>query len=162
MMKKDNMILLGLSIMSAVMMSVPFLVPTSGFLALFGLIPLLCMDRIATLSGKRHVWLFHYSAFVIWNALTTFWVCNATVGGGLFAIFANAFQMSLIFGLFRLRVAILSMHSSGISPKSARNPLFGTRNGTDIMTADMIESPNSIILSFFIIFVSRTLGQRYK
>ena len=102
MMKKDNIILLGLSIMSSVMMAVPFLVPNTGFLALFGLIPLLCMDRIATISGKRHVWLFHYSAFVIWNALTTFWVCNATVGGGLFAIFANAFQMSLIFGLFRL------------------------------------------------------------
>jgi apolipoprotein N-acyltransferase len=60
------------------------------------------MDRIATLSGKRHVWIYHYSAFVLWNALTTFWVCNATMGGGIFAIFANAFQMSLIFGLFRL------------------------------------------------------------
>ena len=33
--------------------------------------------------------------------VTTFWVCNATVGGGLFASFANALQMSLVFGLFR-------------------------------------------------------------
>ena len=47
------------------------------------------------------MWLWHYSAFVLWNAATTFWVCNATVGGGLFAIFANALQMSLIFGIFR-------------------------------------------------------------
>ena len=52
--------------------------------------------------GKKHAWIYHYSTFVIWNAITTFWVCNATVAGGLFAIFANAFQMSLIFGLFRL------------------------------------------------------------
>ena len=101
-MKKENIILLGLSVMTAVMMSVPFLVPHTGFLSLLGLIPLLCMDRIATIQEKKHVWIFHYTTFVLWNAITTFWVCNATVGGGLFAIFANAFQMSLIFGLFRL------------------------------------------------------------
>jgi apolipoprotein N-acyltransferase len=101
-MKKENMIFLGLSALSAVMMSIPFLVPHTGFLSLIGLLPLLCMDRIATLSEKRHVWIFHYTSFVLWNAITTFWVCNATMGGGIFAIFANAFQMSLIFGLFRL------------------------------------------------------------
>ena len=101
-MRKENIILWGLSIMSAILMSVPFLVPHTGFLSLIGLIPLLCMDRIATISEQRHVWKYHYTTFVLWNAFTTFWVCNATMGGGLFAIFANAFQMSLIFGLFRL------------------------------------------------------------
>ena len=101
-MKKENIILWGLSVMSAVLMSVPFLVPHTGFLSLFSLVPLLCMDRIASLSEKKHVWIYHYTTFVLWNAFTTFWVCNATMGGGLFAIFANAFQMSLIFGLFRL------------------------------------------------------------
>ena len=101
-MKKENMILWGLVLLFAAMMSIPYLVPHTGFLALFGIIPLLCMERIATLSNKKHVWIYHYSAFVLWNAITTFWVCNATVGGGLFAIFANAFQMSLVFGLFRL------------------------------------------------------------
>ena len=88
--------------MSAVMMSIPFLVPHTGFLSLIGLIPLLCMDRIATLSEEKRVWAYHYATFVLWNAITTFWVCNATVAGGLSAVFANAFQMSLIFGLFRL------------------------------------------------------------
>ncbi|MBE6241127.1 MAG: apolipoprotein N-acyltransferase [Bacteroidales bacterium] len=101
-MKKENILLWGLAALSAVLMSVPFLLPNTGFLALIGLVPLLCMDRIATYSGKKHVWRYHYSAFVLWNAFTTFWVCNATMGGGLFAIFANALQMSLIFGLFRL------------------------------------------------------------
>ena len=101
-MKKENMILWGLVLLFAVMMSVPFLVPHAGLLALFGIVPLLCMDRIATQLGKRHVWIYHYTAFVLWNAFTTFWVCNATVGGGIFACLANAFQMSMIFGLFRL------------------------------------------------------------
>ena len=101
-MKNTNMLLWILTAVFALMMSVPFIVPHTGILALFGLVPLLCMERIADLTGKKRVWIYHYSAFVIWNAITTFWVCNATVGGGLFAIFANAFQMSLVFGLFRL------------------------------------------------------------
>ena len=101
-MKKENIVLWGLVILFAVMMSVPFLVPHTGFLALFGIVPLLCMDRIATLTEKKRVWIYHYSAFVLWNAVTTFWVCNATIGGGIFAVLANSLQMSTIFGLFRL------------------------------------------------------------
>ena len=101
-MKRNNILLWALTVMFAVLMSLPFLVPGTGFIALFGIVPLLCMDRVATLLEKKRVWIYHYTAFVLWNAFTTFWVCNATIGGGLFAIFANAFQMSLIFGLFRL------------------------------------------------------------
>ena len=92
----------GLVLLFAVLMSLPFLVPHTGLLALIGFIPLLCMERIASAIGKKRIWVYHYSAFVLWNAFTTFWVCNATLGGGLFAVFANAFQMSLIFGLFRI------------------------------------------------------------
>ena len=101
-MKNTNMLLWGLVAIFAVLMSVPYIIPHTGILALFGIVPLLCMERIADLSGKKRIWIWHYSAFVIWNVITTFWVCNATVGGGLFAIFANALQMSLVFGLFRL------------------------------------------------------------
>lgn len=101
-MKRDNILLCGLSALFAVLMSIPFLIPHTGFIALIGIVPLLCMDRIATILEKKHVWIYHYAGFVLWNAITTFWVCNATIGGGLFAIFANAFQMSLIFGMFRL------------------------------------------------------------
>ena len=100
-MKKENMILWGMVLLFAVMMSVPFLVPHTGLLALFGIIPLLSMERIASMTEKKRIWIYHYSAFVLWNAFTTFWVCNATVGGGIFAVLANAFQMSLVFGLFR-------------------------------------------------------------
>lgn len=90
-----------LVLLFAGLMSLPFLVPHCGFVSLFGIVPLLIMERIVTLSGMRRGWIFHFSAFVLWNAATTFWVCNATIGGGIFAIVANAFQMSVIFGLFR-------------------------------------------------------------
>ena len=101
-MKRENILIWTLILLFAVMMSVPFLVPHTGLLALIGFVPLLCMERIAEQTEKKRIWIYHYSAFVLWNAITTFWVCNATIGGGLFAIFANAFQMSLIFGLYRL------------------------------------------------------------
>lgn len=100
--KTEKKTMAVLVLLFALMMSVPFLVPHCGWVALFGFVPLLCMDKIATDCGMKKVWMWHYSAFVIWNALTTFWVCNATVGGGIFAVLANAFQMSVVFGLFRL------------------------------------------------------------
>lgn len=96
-----NSLIAVLVAMSAVLLSLPFLVPGSGFLALAGFVPLLCAEQIAAETEMKRFWIWHYTAFVLWNAATTFWVCNATVGGGIFAILANALQMSLIFGLFR-------------------------------------------------------------
>ena len=101
-MKKENRLLWGLVALFAVMMSIPYIIPHTGFLALFGIVPLLCMERIASMTGQKKIWIYHYSAFVLWNTITTFWVCNATVGGGIFAVLANSLQMSLVFGLFRL------------------------------------------------------------
>lgn len=100
-MKNQNILFGILVLLFVTLMSVPYLVPHTGFLALIGFVPLLCLERIATLTGAKRVWLWHYSAFLLWNVVTTFWVCNATVGGGIFACIANAFQMSLVFGLFR-------------------------------------------------------------
>ena len=97
--EKKSFILLALAF--TVLMSLPFLVTGMGWTALFGLVPLLCMERIATRNGTRNFWWWHYLTFVLWNAVTTWWVCEATVGGGIFAIVANALQMSLVFGLFR-------------------------------------------------------------
>ena len=101
-MKKANILLWGMVVLFALMMSVPFIIPHTGLLALYGLVPLLAMERIADQLGRKRIWIFHYSAFVLWNTITTFWVCNATVGGGIFAILANSLQMSVVFGLFRL------------------------------------------------------------
>ena len=96
--KRTMWILAGLTVL---LMSLPFLVEGFGWTALFGLVPLLCMERIATEQGIRRFWLWHYGTFVVWNAVTTWWIWNATPGGAIFAILANSFQMSLIFGVFR-------------------------------------------------------------
>lgn len=93
--------ILLLVVISSALLSVPFLVPGTGWLSLVAFVPLLWAEDIATGDGMKGFCRWHYLCFVLWNAATTFWVCNATVGGGIFAILANALQMSLVFGLFR-------------------------------------------------------------
>ena len=100
-MKNRTVVLLALAAVFVLLMSVPFLVGGCGWLALLGFVPLLCMERVASGQGVKHFWWWHYGTFVAWNFVTTFWVCNATVGGGIFAALANALQMSLVFGAFR-------------------------------------------------------------
>mgnify|MGYP002622705108 CR=1 FL=1 len=90
-----------LTLVFTALMSLPFLVEGAGWTALFGLVPLLEMEYISHRDGTRHFWLWSYLALVLWNAVTTWWVGNATVGGAVFAVLANALQMELVFAAFR-------------------------------------------------------------
>lgn len=105
--KKHTPVMLVLAFATALLMSLPFLVNGLGPLALVGLVPLLCLDKIASDLKVRKVWLWHYGTFTAWNAITVWWICNATLGGGLFAILANAAQMSVIWALFRASKKLL-------------------------------------------------------
>ena len=100
-MKKQTLIFGALTLDFALLMSLPWLVPHLGWLALIGFLPLLILERLATEYKVKHFWWWHYGAFVLWNAATTWWVGGATVGGAIFAILANALQMSVVFGAFR-------------------------------------------------------------
>lgn len=99
--KRQKVIFAALTLAFTALMSVPWLVPHCGWTALFGLLPLLVLERLATEYKTKHFWWWHYGCFVLWNAVTTWWVGEATVGGAVFAILANALQMSVIFGSFR-------------------------------------------------------------
>lgn len=98
-----NKVIMSVCVLAfGVLMSVPFLVPGCGFVALVGFVPLFIMERLASQTNVRRVWVWYYIAFLLWNLFTTFWVSNATLGGGIFAVLANSFLMSVIFGFFRL------------------------------------------------------------
>ena len=101
MISREKLTLWGLPLLSAVLMSIPWLVPHAGAVALVAWVPLLIAEDIASRTGAKRFFFCHYAAFCLWNALTTFWVCNATVGGGLASIFITAAVFSLIFALFR-------------------------------------------------------------
>lgn len=106
-MKKPSFIILLLCVLSSVLLSIPWLVPHAGAVALVAFVPLLCADAMARQYRIRRFWLCYSLTFVLWNAATTFWVCEATVGGGIFAVFANALQMSIVWTLFRLSSRVL-------------------------------------------------------
>lgn len=91
-----------LLLLFSVLMSLPFLVAHCGALALVAFVPLLFAEQLAREEGIKGFFWWYYAAFVVFNALTTWWVCEATVGGGIFAVLANSLFMSLIFGVFRL------------------------------------------------------------
>lgn len=99
---KHNRLIIILLLISSILMGIPFLVPGCGAVALVALVPLLCAERIASFNGVKRFFWWYYLTFVIFNALTTWWVCKATVGGGIFAVLANSAFMSIIFALFRI------------------------------------------------------------
>lgn len=101
----------GGALLSAALLSIPFLLPVLAPLALIGFVPLLLAGHSAREHGLKSYPLLSFLCFLVWNLASTFWVCNATFAGGLFASFANALQMFLVFSLFRL------------SLKTLRNPL---------------------------------------
>lgn len=101
-MKQPIFLLLALSIFSAALLSIPWLVPHTGAFVLVGFVPLLCADAIARQHKFKQFWLLVFLSFILWNTATTFWVCNATVGGGIFAIVANSLQMLAVWMLYRL------------------------------------------------------------
>ncbi len=73
--------------------------PTAPLL-LVALAPLLFLeDRIARDPDMRHkgsrFFKYSYLHCLVWNILTTYWVLFSTVPGGLMAIFANSFLMTL-------------------------------------------------------------------
>jgi apolipoprotein N-acyltransferase len=81
--------------------------PPSAFTfpVFLGLVPLFIADRKISSTYKRFTgfkaWLAIYTGLLIWNLLTTWWVSIASVGGGLFANFANPALMSVPFMLAR-------------------------------------------------------------
>ena len=99
--KKVLLVLLLLPLVSALLLSLPFLVEGVWFIALIALLPLLAAEEIATRRGIKGFWVIYYLAFLIWNLLTTWWVYLATPPGAIAAFTINALQMSLVFGLFR-------------------------------------------------------------
>ncbi|MCQ2182858.1 MAG: apolipoprotein N-acyltransferase [Bacteroidales bacterium] len=97
----NKLFYLLMAVLSAALLSLPWLVPHCGAVALFALIPLLCADAFATELRAKRFWPYALLTFLLWNAATTFWVCKATVGGGIFAIVVNSLVMTLVWGLFR-------------------------------------------------------------
>ncbi len=92
---------LVMSVLSGILLSIPFLLPHTGLILLFAFVPLLWLEHAFTVNRTKGCWKYYALTFVIWNVLTVFWVCYSTFLGGIFAVLGNAFQMFVVFAVFR-------------------------------------------------------------
>ncbi len=95
-----------LSVLSGVLLAMSW--PTYGFplLLFFAFVPLLWVEyqiRNSTETNKlRKVFAYSYLTFLIWNAITTWWIWYATPFGMFFALIVNSLLMTLVFGFYHL------------------------------------------------------------
>ncbi len=90
-----------LSLLSAILLSLPWSTSFSGLILLVAWIPLLWLEDSFATAGKRGCWKYYTLTLVAWNIISTYWVSKATLFGGVGAIVGNSLQMILIFALFR-------------------------------------------------------------
>jgi apolipoprotein N-acyltransferase len=95
---------LGLSLLSALLLSVAW--PAHGFAPLLfvALVPLLWVeDRVAS-KGYNYSGIkllpYSYLTFLVWNILTTYWVYHSSAFGGIIAFTLNSLFQALVFQLF--------------------------------------------------------------
>ena len=90
-----------LSLLSAVLLSLPWYTPFSGLILLVAWLPLLVLEDDFSRRAARGCWKYYTLTFIIWNIITTYWIYKATMFGAAAAIIGNSAQMVLIFALFR-------------------------------------------------------------
>jgi len=81
-----------------------------------GFVPLLVVENEIRKFAEKPFWkiaLYSYHSFLVWNILSTYWVSNSTLGGGIFANFTNAALMTIPFMLYSFCKAHLkpSLHA---------------------------------------------------
>ena len=76
------------------------------FLLFIAFVPLLLIEHAfatgETTTKKTMLFGLSFLAFFIWNITSTYWVCNASMGGGAMAILANSFIMAAVVWTFHI------------------------------------------------------------
>ena len=95
-----------LSLLSGILLVLSWPPYGSPFLLFIAFVPLLQIEHaFSTGEAKaKRTLLFGlaYLSFFIWNITTTFWVCNASIGGGAAAILCNSLLMAITFWIFHI------------------------------------------------------------
>ena len=95
-----------------VLMSLPFLVPRLGFLSLVAFVPLFHLDRMLREHQVRHAFWYYYTAFLLFNVATTFWIWFVSGPGAIAAILLNALQMAAVMAVGRWGGRVIRRYES--------------------------------------------------
>lgn len=91
-----------LTLLSALLLSLPWYESFSGLLLLVAFVPLLVVEHDFAVNRRRGFWRYAWLCLLLWNAATTWWIYNATLFGMLGAVICNSAQMLLVVWLFHL------------------------------------------------------------
>lgn len=103
-MKFRKIHLLLFSLLSGVLLSLAW--PVRGFpgLLFIGLVPMLFIEDQVYRNKDRFisfsVFFYTLPGFLLWNLLTTWWICNSTLVGAIMAIFFNSIFLSTVFQVY--------------------------------------------------------------
>lgn len=109
----------SLSLLSGLLLT--FSWPENGMplLSFIALVPLLIIENFVFNNQERFskyaVFLFSWFAFIVFNALTTWWIVHASIPGALVAVFLNALFMALPFALLHAARRILPGRQGSVS-----------------------------------------------
>lgn len=96
---------LFLSILSGILLSLPWYESFSGFFIFIAFVPLLLLeDSFSTEKTSNSAGLFWHSSlcFLIWNICTTWWISNATFAGVVTVVTLNTVLFSVTFWLYHI------------------------------------------------------------
>ena len=93
---------ISLALLSGLLLAAAW--PTKGFTALIftAFVPLIMLQDNAgkDSNDKTNIFALSFLAFLVWNGLTTWWVCNSTLIGGIATSLLNSTFMATIFWLY--------------------------------------------------------------
>lgn len=103
-MKKSTLLIF--SLLSGLLLALPWYQNFSGIISTIAFLPLLIIEEhiYKTKESNEHLVLFRYSSltFLIWNIIATYWIKNSDIIAAVTVILTNTLFMSLTFSLFHI------------------------------------------------------------
>jgi apolipoprotein N-acyltransferase len=110
--KKRNRLII-LSVLSGLLLGLPWLEWFSGIILLVAFIPLFFVESYLYKhkDENRPIVMFGFAflAFLVWNIVAVSWISKVTILGGLFVIITNSLLLALLFFLFHATKRNLGM-----------------------------------------------------
>ena len=98
-MKNKHLKLLALALSGGILMWIGWPPSILFFFLFLGFVPFLFIEDYFSHPERKHLkfqlFIYLYIGLLTWNALTTYWIYNATLPGAIFAILANSLLMSV-------------------------------------------------------------------
>ena len=93
------------AIICGILLALPWM-GFSGVILLIAFLPLFYVENQLSNNNPKGssfiFFIYSFIAFVLWNSLSVWWICNASIVGALLAIVVNATLMAVVFWLYHI------------------------------------------------------------